>query len=71
MKRQPTKNKPGPKRITLVKALKEPEKKRAWKPMMIDQTIPEDPDEMLIAPVEKTKTSMCQMRYHVTDAIKF
>ena len=27
--------------------------------------------EIMIAPVEKTKTSMCQMKCHVTDATKF
>ena len=28
-------------------------------------------EEILIAPVEKMKTTMCQMKYHVADATKF
>ena len=38
---------------------------------MVDIQEEEDPNTMMIAPVTKSKSSMCQMRYHVTDATKF
>ena len=84
MTTKPKNNRPGPKKINLVQALK-PTK---WKRMeMIDETKPAIMKERLIAGVTKTqtvantitkeimiapvttaRTSMCQMKCHVTDA---
>ena len=57
VKRQPTNNKPGPKKINPEKALPAPKKKRAWKQVqMVDRTKPESPKEQIIAGVTKTQT---------------
>ena len=67
-------NKPGPKKINLVKALDTPKKKekRHWRPIMVDivEETEEDMSTRMIAPVSKTKSHICQMRYRVTDATK-